>query len=112
MERTSDNSPTRYPHPPPPPPLGPSPATAEEVAADTILNLQRALLHSRDIGAAVGILMERHALTYDDAWRHLVHASQVTNSPVHKLAAELLQTGYLNTQPGAGNSSGSQAPRR
>lgn len=62
-------------------------------------NLQLALLRSRTIGAAIGILMEREQLGSDDAFRLLGSVSQHTNTKLAEVAAELVETGDLPALP-------------
>ena len=50
------------------------------------------------IGQAKGILMERHKLTPDQAFRLLVQASRTTNRKLHDIADELTRTGRV-TEP-------------
>lgn len=53
-------------------------------------------LSSRDvIGQAKGILMERHKLTADEAFRILVQASQTRHRKLREIAEELTLTGEL-----------------
>ena len=55
-----------------------------------------AAIANRDlIGQAKGILMERHKLTADQAFRLLVRASQTTNRKLHEIADELTRTGHV-----------------
>lgn len=68
-------------------------------ARRTIEHLQTALDFSRQIGAAVGILMEREKLTYDAAFGHLVETSQHARRKVRQLAEQLLLTGELPELP-------------
>ena len=50
---------------------------AELLAArEKIANLEFALVHSRRIGQAIGILMARHSITETDAFERLRTASQ------------------------------------
>ena len=58
-----------------------------------IAQLERALQSSRLIGTAIGILMERHKVTSDQAFRELVVASQATQVKLHVLATRLIDTG-------------------
>jgi AmiR/NasT family two-component response regulator len=58
-------------------------------------NLQAALVNSRVIGAAVGVLMERDGLTYDDAFAMLCQTSQHLNVKVREIADQLLYSGAL-----------------
>ncbi|HWF40913.1 MAG TPA: GAF and ANTAR domain-containing protein [Acidothermaceae bacterium] len=54
----------------------------------------RAGMTSRDlIGQAKGILMERHKVTGDQAFRLLVRASQDKNRRLHEIAEELVERG-------------------
>ncbi len=62
-------------------------------------NLQMALLRSRTIGAAIGILMERHQITADDAFKLLGSVSQHTNTKLVEVATELVDTGNLPDLP-------------
>jgi GAF domain-containing protein len=56
----------------------------------------RIALASRDlIGQAKGILMERHKLTANQAFRLLVEASQLNHRKLRDIAAELTMTGDL-----------------
>lgn len=71
-------------------------AARDEVRAD---NLEIALLTSRTIGAAIGILVERHKITADAGWELLRKASQDLNRPLATLATELLETGRLDGLP-------------
>lgn len=59
------------------------------------LHLKRALAHSRDIGAAVGVLMSRHMVTQDEAFQLLRRASQDQNRKLHNMAQDVIQTGEL-----------------
>ena len=61
-------------------------ATAREKAS----NLEQALDRSRDIGAAIGILMTRHLITRDQAFQLLTAASQRTNRKVRDLAEDVI----------------------
>jgi ANTAR domain/GAF domain len=57
--------------------------------------LQRALETSRDIGVAIGILMQQHKLTRSQAFDLLRIASQNINRKVHDIAVEVADTGVL-----------------
>ncbi len=63
---------------------------AAELRAD---NLEAALLSSRRIGMAMGILMERHRLTAEQAFDCLRDLSQRRNVKVRDLAEQLIYTG-------------------
>jgi GAF domain-containing protein len=58
-------------------------------------NLQRAMEFRSVIEQAKGILMERHKLTADQAFRLLAEASMHTNRRVRDLALNLVLTGEL-----------------
>ncbi|WP_404388649.1 ANTAR domain-containing protein [Humibacillus xanthopallidus] len=65
-------------------------------AADTeAANLRRALGHSRDIGAAVGVLMALRKVTREEAFDLLRRASQDQNRKLCDLALDVLNTGEL-----------------
>jgi GAF domain-containing protein len=57
--------------------------------------LLQALGHRDLIGQAKGILMERHKVTADEAFRLLIRASQTLNVKLRDLAAELAATGEI-----------------
>lgn len=65
-------------------------------ARDKIANLERALVSSRRIGAAIGVLMAHCQVTYDQAFALLCEASHVTHRKVRELAEEVLLTGTLH----------------
>ena len=67
------------------------------VLADAIRaeNLRRAIAGRDVIGQAKGILMERHRITADDAFRRLAVASQTANRKLADVAVELVETGAL-----------------
>lgn len=73
-------------------------AAREEVRGD---NLEVALLTSRTIGTAIGIVIERYKLSSADAWEVLRTLSQNVNRPLADLAAELVATGTVDGHPGA-----------
>jgi len=58
-------------------------------------NLQKAMEYRSVIEQAKGILVERHKLTPDQAFRMLVEASMHTNRKVRDLAEDLVQTGEM-----------------
>jgi hypothetical protein len=58
-------------------------------------NLEVALLTSRRIGTAVGILMARKGLTDDQAFDELTFASQRGQRKVAQIAEEVIRTGEL-----------------
>jgi len=65
-------------------------------AADAkVGHLQIALDHSRDIGAAVGILMAQHKVQQADAFDLLRRTSQDQNRKLYELALAVVSTGEL-----------------
>jgi AmiR/NasT family two-component response regulator len=70
-------------------------------AADTeAAHLRRALDHSRDIGAAVGVLMALRKVTREEAFELLRRASQDQNRKLHQLALDVVITGELPCRAG------------
>lgn len=65
------------------------------LAEDRARNLEKALSSSRSIGAAIGVLVERHRLTEDVAFGVLRLASQHTNRKLADVAQRLVATGEL-----------------
>jgi ANTAR domain-containing protein/GAF domain-containing protein len=63
------------------------------------LHLERALHSSRDIGAAIGILMTRHLITGEQAFELLRTASQHTHRKLRDLATDVIHTGDLPGVP-------------
>lgn len=61
-------------------------------------NLEAALRSSREIGAAVGILVERHRLTRDEAFDVLRSASNRANRKLVDIASVLVRTGEIDEQ--------------
>ncbi len=55
--------------------------------------LQRALVSNRRIGMAMGILMERHRLTEEQAFDRLRDLSQRSNVKLRDVAEQLIYTG-------------------
>ncbi|WP_185748809.1 ANTAR domain-containing protein [Humibacillus xanthopallidus] len=56
-------------------------------------HLQLALNHSRDIGAAVGILMAQHKMQQTEAFELLRRTSQDQNRKLYELALDVVRTG-------------------
>jgi AmiR/NasT family two-component response regulator len=56
-------------------------------------DLRRALVTSRQIGMAMGILMERHRLTAEQAFDRLRDLSQRRNVKLRDIAERLIHTG-------------------
>lgn len=57
-----------------------------------IAQLETALAHRTVLGQATGIVMERSALSAEDAWGELVKLSQSSNRKVYEIACELVET--------------------
>ena len=62
---------------------------------DKVDHLDRALDSSRDISAAVGIVMERLRLTQEEAFQVLVNSSQKRNIKLRQVADEIVEAGSL-----------------
>lgn len=67
-----------------------------DAAESRALQLEAALGHSRDIGAAIGILMALSRLTREQAFEQLRRASMSRNVKLHVLAAQVVETGSLD----------------
>ncbi|MFQ6170857.1 GAF and ANTAR domain-containing protein [Oryzobacter sp. R7] len=65
------------------------------VARDRAENLRRALESNREIGVAMGILMQQHRLTREQAFDVLRVASQDANRKLVEVATEVADTGTL-----------------
>jgi GAF domain-containing protein len=70
-------------------------AAVAMASARTEQELDLALAARDLIGQAKGILMERHKLSADEAFRMLVQASQDTNRKLAEVARDLAETGEL-----------------
>jgi hypothetical protein len=68
-------------------------------ASDHAANLETALQSSREIGAALGILMAHRKVTQDDAFAMLRRASQNLHRKLREVAAEVVETGTLPDVP-------------
>ena len=66
-----------------------------DAAAAKAEHLQRALEHSRDIGAAVGILMAHQKTHQAEAFELLRRTSQDQNRKLYDVALEVVSTGEL-----------------
>ena len=65
-------------------------------AADTeTAHLRKALDHSRDIGAAMGVLMALGKIPREEAFQVLRRTSHDHNRKLHEVALEVLSTGEL-----------------
>jgi ANTAR domain/GAF domain/PAS fold len=60
---------------------------------DQVANLRAAIDSRKLIGQAVGILMERHRLTEDEAFQRLISASQTQHIKLRDLAARITESG-------------------
>ena len=75
------------------------------LARDRADNLARALQSNRDIGVAMGILMQRHRLTREQAIHTLRVASQESNRKLADIATEVADTGILAIPRSQGSTS-------
>lgn len=71
-------------------------AVAGVVARENALHLERALVNSRNIGMAMGILMSSQLVTSEEAFTLLRIASQNGNRKMHVIAADVIATGTLD----------------
>ncbi len=63
---------------------------------DRAQHLERALRSNREIGVAMGVLMQQHRLTREQAFDVLRVASQDSNRKLADLATEVADTGVLS----------------
>ncbi len=70
-------------------------ALAAAVAEDRAANLEIALSSSRTIGTAVGVLVERHRLTQEQAFELLRQCSMHANRKLVDVARDLVECGEL-----------------
>ena len=70
------------------------------LSRDHVAQLQKALLSSRHIGAAVGILMASREVTQDEALAILKVASQRSNRKLYDVASELVESAERRAQSG------------
>ena len=85
--------------------VGPCPGPDQSTSVDLtakIEQLERGLSSRTVIGQAQGILIERHQVTADQAFRILVQASQTTNRKLRAVASHLVLTGQLAARSRAG----------
>ncbi len=68
---------------------------AAELNRDRADNLDKALLTSRDIGVAMGVLMIRQKITREQAFDLLRIVSQSSNCKLHEVAEAVAETGAL-----------------
>lgn len=76
-------------------------ALAAALAQDRAVNLEVALSSSRTIGTAVGVLVERHRLTEDEAFEVLRRTSMHTNRKLVDIAGVLVESGELPAETAA-----------
>ena len=69
------------------------------VLRDKVVDLERALQNSRDIGVAMGILMASQKVTRDRAFEMLRTVSQDQNRKLYLVAADVADTGALPADP-------------
>jgi AmiR/NasT family two-component response regulator len=62
-------------------------------------HLQRALVSNRQIGMAMGILMERHRLTHEQAFDRLRDLSQRSYVKLRDVAEHIVYTGDTQQRP-------------
>jgi AmiR/NasT family two-component response regulator len=72
-----------------------------DLAAATVHaeHLQRALVSNRQIGMAMGILMERHRLTQEQAFERLRDLSMRGNVKLRDVAERIIYTGDTQQVP-------------
>jgi ANTAR domain/GAF domain len=70
-------------------------AVARTNAREQADNLLTALKTSREIGIAIGVLMQKHKITRDDAFNLLRVASQGTHRKLADIAEQVAETGEL-----------------
>lgn len=87
-----------------------SSVVGEMLASDRAENLMKALESNRDIGVAMGVLMQTHRFTREQAFDVLRVASQDSNRKLADIAAEVAETGVLEIrrrmQQGRGEAAG------
>lgn len=71
-----------------------------EAADELAGNLQVALSSSREIGMAMGIVMERHKLSSEQAFELLARISQQRQYRVREVAAQIAETGVVELPRG------------
>jgi ANTAR domain/GAF domain len=76
---------------------------SQSIARDRAANLMRALESNREIGVAMGVLMQQHHITREQAFDLLRVASQDTNRKLADVAADVADTGTLEIRRRAGS---------
>jgi signal transduction histidine kinase/DNA-binding response OmpR family regulator len=71
---------------------------ALDQAEARVAHLEKALLSNRQIGAAIGILMQQFKITQSDAFDLLRRASQAANSKLRDIADDVVLTGALPSE--------------
>jgi AmiR/NasT family two-component response regulator len=61
--------------------------------ANNVSQLQRAIESRQVIGQAVGVLMERHRMSPEEAFDTMVNASQTSHLKLRELAQRINETG-------------------
>jgi hypothetical protein len=74
-------------------------AVAGSAARERAENLTTALMNSRDIGVAMGILMQKHKVTRDEAFNLLRMVSQQSHRRLADVATSVADTGELPERP-------------
>jgi transcriptional regulator with GAF, ATPase, and Fis domain len=68
-------------------------------AARAAANLRRAISSRQDVGVAMGVLMERHRISADEAFATLVKESQNRNVKLREIARRVAETGEAPMPP-------------
>lgn len=77
-----------------------------------VRNLQQAVESNREIGIAIGILMNQFKITREEAFDRLRHTSQQLNRKLREIAADLEFTGQLPQLPAPATRPAPPAPVR
>ncbi len=76
---------------------------SETIARDRADHLRRALESNREIGVAIGVLMQQHRITREQAFDLLRVASQDANRKLADIAVDVADTGVLTIRRRAGS---------
>ena len=71
---------------------------SERLASQRVENLTKALQSNREIGVAMGVLMNQHQFTRQEAFDVLRVASQNSNRKLADIAVEVVDTGALTIE--------------
>jgi hypothetical protein len=82
-----------------------------QLARDKAANLLKAMESNREIGVAMGILMQRHRLDREQAFAVLRVASQDSNRKLAEVASEVADTGILEIRRWPAAAGGEQHTR-